>query len=157
MAGGSLLDVGVYCLHFADLVLGRKPETVFASARISGGIDLSSDMLLTYPSGATARLSSAMDHSKQSSGYIYGNLGYIFLPNFYKAREFYICKNGEERCVKMAPIGDGFEEEIIEVCRCINEGRIESETLSTSVTVEMMELMDAVRKQIGVVYPFEKM
>ena len=57
----------------------------------------------------------------------------------------------------MPPIGDGFEEEIIEVCRCINEGRIESETLPTSVTVEMMELMDAVRKQIGVVYPFEKM
>ena len=157
MAGGSLLDVGVYCLHFADLVLGRKPKTVSASARVSGGVDLSADMLLTYPSGATARLSSAMDHSKQSSGYIYGNLGYIFLPNFYKAREFYICKNGEERRVKMPPIGDGFEEEIIEVCRCVAEGKTESDTLPPSVTIEMMELMDAIRKQIGVVYPFEKM
>ena len=56
----------------------------------------------------------------------------------------------------MKPIGDGFEEEIIEVCRCISEGRTESETLPLSVSIELMELTDTVRRTVGVIYPFEK-
>ena len=156
MAGGSLLDVGVYCLHFADLILGRDPEKIFATGRIVGGIDMSTDILLSYPSGATARLSSAMDHGKPSSGYIFGSNGYIFLPNFYKARELFICKNGEETRIDLPPIGDGFEEEIYEACQCIKDGKIESIGLPHSVSIELMELTDTIRKMIGVVYPFEK-
>ena len=156
MAGGSLLDVGIYCLHFADLVLGRDPEKIYSTGRIKNGIDMSADILLTYKSGATARLSSAMDHGKPSSGYIFGSKGYIFLPNFYKAREFFICKNGEETRIDLPPIGDGFEEEIIEVCECIRDGKTESGTLPHRVSIELMKLTDTVRKQIGVIYPFEK-
>ena len=157
MAGGSLLDVGVYCLHFTDLVLGRAPEKIFATGRVRDGVDLSADVLLSYPSGATARLSSAMDHSKPSSAYIYGSEGNIIIPEFYKAREFFICKGGEERRVEMKPIGDGFEEEIIEASRCIETGKTESDTLPLSVSIELMEMTDRIRRLIGVVYPFEKM
>ena len=156
MAGGSLLDVGVYCLHFADLILGRNPEKIFATGRIVGGIDMSADMLLSYPSGATARLSSAMDHSKPASAYIYGTKGSIFIPNFYKASEFYLCNGEAERRIEIKPLGDGFEEEIYEACRCISEGRTESDVLPLSVSIELMKLTDTVRKIIGVVYPFEK-
>ena len=156
MAGGSLLDVGVYCLHFADLVLGRDPEKIFATGRVVDGVDLSADILLSYRSGATARLSSAMDHQRPFSAYIYGSEGSIFIPDFYKASEFYIRKGDEERHIEMKPIGDGFEEEIIEVCRCISEGRTESETLPLSVSIELMELTDTVRRTVGVIYPFEK-
>ena len=156
MAGGSLLDVGVYCLHFTDLVLGRKPKKIFAAGRVKDGVDLSADVLLSYSSEATARLSSAMDHSEPSSAYIYGSEGYIFLPDFYKAREFFVCKSGEERHMEMKPIGDGFEEEIIEASRCIETGRTESDTLPISVSIELMELTDTIRRSIGVIYPFEK-
>lgn len=156
MAGGSLLDVGVYCLHFADMILGRDPEKIFAVGRLRGGIDMSADILLSYKSGATARLSSAMDHGKPSSGYIFGSKGYIFLPNFYKARELFVCKNGEETRIDLPPIGDGFEEEIIEVCNCICDGKTESDTLPHRVSIELMKLTDTIRKQIGVIYPFEK-
>ena len=156
MAGGSLLDVGVYCLHFADLILGHDPESISAVGRLKGGIDMSADILLSYKSGATARLSSAMDHGKPSNGYIFGSRGYIYLPNFYKARELFICKNGEEARIDLPPIGDGFEEEIIEVCGCIRGGKTESDTLPHRVSIELMRLTDTIRKQIGVIYPFEK-
>lgn len=156
MAGGSLLDVGVYCLHFADLFLGRHPDKIFATGRVEGGIDLSADVLLSYPSGATARLSSAMDHSKPDSAYIFGSDGSIFIPHFYKASELYLRRGEEETRIEMKPLGDGFEEEIIEVCRCITDGRTESRTLPHSVSIELMELTDTIRKMIGVIYPFEK-
>ena len=155
MAGGSLLDVGSYCLHFADMLLGRHPDKIFATGRVKDGIDMSADILLSYPSGASARLSSAMDHSKESSGYIYGSEGSIFMPNFYKAREFYLRKGDEVRHISLAPIGEGFEEEIIEVGKCITNGKTESDTLPLSVSIEILELADTIRKAIGVIYPFE--
>lgn len=156
MAGGSLLDVGVYCLHFADLFLGRHPEKIFATGRTSEGVDLSADIILSYPGGALVRLSSAMDHSKPFSAYVYGSRGHIFLPDFYKARKLYVCKDGEERCIEAAPLGDGFEEEIIETCRCIREGKTESDILPLSVSIELLELADTVRSRLGISYPFEK-
>lgn len=155
MAGGSLLDVGVYCLHFADLFLGRHPDKIFATGRVDGGVDLSADILLSYPSGATARLSSAMDHSKPASAYIFGSDGNIFIPDFYKARELYLRRGEEENHIELPPLGDGFEEEIIEVCQCIKEGKTESDSLPHSVSLELLKLTDTIRKQIGVIYPFE--
>ena len=155
MAGGSLLDVGIYCLHFADMVLGRHPDKIFATGRVKNGVDMSADILLSYPSGASARLSSAMDHSKDSSGYIYGSEGSIFMPNFYKAREFYVYKGDEVRHISLPPIGEGFEEEIIEVGKCIKEGKAESDSLPLSVSIEILELSDTIRKTLGVIYPFE--
>ena len=79
------------------------------------------------------------------------------MPNFYKAREFYVYKGDEVRHISLAPVGEGFEEEIIEVGRCIKEGKTESDTLPLSVSIEILELSDTIRKTMGVIYPFENM
>jgi hypothetical protein len=96
-----------------------------------------------------------MDHSKPSSGYIYGSHGYIFIPDFYKAREIYVYVGDQEKHIELPPIGDGFEEEIIEATQCIKAGKAESSALPPSVSIELMELTDNIRKTIGVIYPFE--
>ena len=53
-------------------------------------------------------------------------------------------------------LGDGFEEEIEEVCTCIRNGKLQSDVMPMSESIRITEIMDTVRGQIGVVYPFER-
>lgn len=55
-----------------------------------------------------------------------------------------------------SPVGDGFEEEIIETCNCIRDGKQQSEVIPMSESIRMLELMDKIREQIGLVYPFDE-
>jgi len=157
LAGGSLLDVGTYALHFADAVFGESPENIIASADIKNGIDVHTRMLLKYKNGAAASLSSAIKLEKPSDAYVYGTDGYIYVPNFYKADKFFVFKKDESEYEFSMPYGDnGFEFEIEEVCRCINEGRVESELMPLSKSIEIAKQMDRIRDLIGVKYPADE-
>jgi len=154
MAGGSLLDVGVYGLHFASLFFGSKPEQISAISRIHDGVDLQTDVLLQYAGGAIASLSSAIALQKPDSAYIYGTKGYIYVPHFYGATEFYIVKNGKETHIEKNCLADGFEEEIYEACHCMQKGLYESNILPVEESIAVLKIADVVRNQIGIKYPF---
>ena len=66
-----------------------------------------------------------------------------------------LCKNGEEKHIKKPFIGNGFEEEIYEVCDCIICGQKESSIMPLSESIEILSQMDLIRKQIGITYPLE--
>jgi len=155
MAGGSLLDVGVYGLHFSSLFLGSSPQKVCAAADVRDGVDLHTHVLLQYSNGAVAKVSSAIQLYKPEDAYIYGTKGFIYLPVFYGAQELVLHIGDEHSHIKKPSIGDGFEEEIYEVCHCIRSGRTESDILPLSESIRMMEIMDEIRKQIGVRYSCE--
>lgn len=154
LAGGSLLDVGIYGLHFASLFFGNDPQEIKAVAHIEGGVDLHTIVNLQYKEGAIASISSAIALQKPETAFVYGTDGYIRIPTFYGAKELFVCKNGEEKHIALAPIGDGFEEEIIEVCECIVQGKTESDTHPLSDTIAIIKQMDKIRDMIGVKYPF---
>lgn len=157
MAGGSLLDVGVYGLNFASLFLGYEPESITACANIEDGVDCHTQVLMKYKNGAVADISSALNVYKPESAYVYGSKGHIFVPDFYKATEFFVrLDDGNEKHIVNKCIGDGFEEEIIEVCKCINEGKLESSVVPHCDTVKIMGQMDKIRSIIGIEYPFDK-
>ena len=156
LAGGSLLDVGIYGLHFASLLFGVEPKNISATANIEGGVDLHTNVCLKYDNGAIANISSAIALAKPETAFVYGTDGYIRIPAFYGAQELFICKNGEEAHISLPPIGDGFEEEIIEACKCIKEGKTESEIHPLSDTIAVIEQMDKIREMIGVKYPFDR-
>lgn len=156
LGGGSLLDVGVYALHFADIFLGSEPETVLALGHTDQGVDIHTHILLKYRNGAMASLSSAIGVTKPETGYIYGTKGWIELPCFYGPQEFLVHTNEGERNVQLPWLGNGFEEEIIEVCRCIRSGRLRSEAMPPEKSIAILKQMDAVRSQIGIEYPCEK-
>ena len=155
MAGGALLDVGVYAQHFASAFLGDNPQSITAVARVQDGTDRHTQVIMHYESGAIANLSSATDVQKPSTGFVYGTDGYIEFPSFYNAQEFILHTGNTVKQVQLPSLGDGFEEEILEVCQCIRDGRTESQVLPLSKTVKMLEQMDEVRRQIGVSYPFD--
>ncbi len=149
MAGGSLLDVGVYGLHFASLFFGENPSEIKSVANLENGVDTLMEVLLKYESGAIAKISSATRLSKPADGFLYGSKGRIYMPCFYGANELYV---GSEK-IDAPALGDGFEEEIIESCRCIREGKTESDIHPLSSSINILTQMDEIRKQCGIVYP----
>jgi len=155
LAGGSLLDVGVYGLHFASLLFGNNPVSVSSEANVVSGVDRHMNILLRYENGAIANIGSAITLYKPENALIYGTKGFIAVPDFYGASEFTVVKDGCVETFEHPYIGNGFEEEIYEVCRCIDAGKTESDVLPLDESIAMLELMDTVRGQCGIVYPFD--
>ena len=142
-------------MHFSSLFLGSSPQKVCAAADVRDGVDLHTHVLLQYSNGAVAKVSSAIQLYKPEDAYIYGTKGFIYLPVFYGAQELVLHIGDEHSHIKKPSIGDGFEEEIYEACHCIRSGRTESDILPLSESIRMMEIMDEIRKQIGVRYSCE--
>ena len=157
MAGGSLLDVGIYGLTLASIFLGNAPTEISANADVKDGVDFHTSITLKYKNGEIADITSAINVIKPENGFIYGTKGYITLPHFYGATEIIVNSIDGERHVSKPCIGDGFEEEIIEACNCIREGKQQSDIMPMSESIKMLELMDTIRAKTGVRYPFEKM
>ncbi|MBQ6789542.1 MAG: Gfo/Idh/MocA family oxidoreductase [Clostridia bacterium] len=155
LAGGSLLDIGVYCLHFAAIFLGSSPAEIIAVAHNDDEVDLHTGIFMKYESGAIADLTSAICVRKPEDAYIYGTKGYIHVPNFFGAEEIVVHTDGGEERIVREWLGNGFEEEIIECCKCIGEGKTQSDTLPVEESIRILEQMDKVRAQIGIIYPFE--
>jgi predicted dehydrogenase len=155
LAGGAILDVGVYCLNFVAAFLGTDTKEITSLANVQNGADYQTDVLLKYHSGAVASISSAVNVSKPVEGYVYGTKGYIKVPHFFGAMELMVHANNEERRIQKPSVGDGFEEQIDEACRCIRSGKCQSDRMPMDESIRIMQQMDTVRQQIGLVYPFE--
>lgn len=155
MAGGSLLDVGIYGLNFAAIFLGDNPEGVTSFCDVANGVDLQTNILLKYKDGSMASVSSAINVVKPSTGYVYGTKGYIEVPDFYKAKEFFVCVDEKTRHVFKPSLGDGFEEEIYEVCNCIKAGKNQSNIMPMSESIRIMKQMDEIRLQNSLKYPVD--
>jgi len=157
-AGGALLDVGIYPVSFASMVFGRQPERIAARARIGEtGVDEHNAMLFSYPGGRTATLQSAVRLQLDNHCDIYGTKGKIHIPQFWMAREAVLeTSSGEtERFAYDGPrTGYAFEAE--EAGRCLREGLTESPDMPLDETLAIMRTMDEIRRQWGLVYPFER-
>ena len=156
MAGGSLLDVGVYAINFAGFFQGYDPKEITARCRVENGVDTHTAGILGYENGVTAYFTSALTVEKPENAYVYGSKGYLFIPNFYKAQRIIINKGGSERTIDAPSLGNGFEEEIIEVCRCISQGKTQSDIHPMSDSIKVLKIMDQMRKQNGIVYPADR-
>ena len=150
--GGSVLDVGIYGLTFALMFLGEDVRRVQAAARMENNADLNMNALLTFGTGAMARVSSALALEKPELGYIYGSKGYIRVPTFYGASQFDVVVDGEAQTYSVPFKGNGFEEEIEECCRCILNGKTQSDILPLSCSMAVLKLMDEIRAQLGIVH-----
>ncbi|MDD6061911.1 MAG: Gfo/Idh/MocA family oxidoreductase, partial [Oscillospiraceae bacterium] len=152
--GGSLLDVGVYGLSFASWYLGKAVRKIQASADLYHGIDAHACVLMQYDNGAIADLSSAVLLRKPNEGYIYGTKGYVHLNRFYAPQNIEVnLLNGEQYSIPTPYRGNGFEEQIAHVCDCIAQGLTESPVVTQEQTLYIARQMDAIRRQIGVLYP----
>lgn len=156
LAGGALLDLGVYPISFIHSVLG-SPEHVRAQGLLlPTRVDASSATVLMYPD-AVAVATTNMRARTPTRAWIGGTSGSIdFDTDFYRPGGFSVSL-GEQEKVHWAmdyPSG-GFQFEIAEAARCIDGGRTESATMPWEATLEVMGIMDEVRRQLAVHYPGE--
>ncbi|MEJ5197316.1 MAG: Gfo/Idh/MocA family oxidoreductase [Anaerolineae bacterium] len=153
LAGGALLDVGVYVLAYASMVFGR-PAEIRAAAHIGEtGVDEQTAMILKYADGRLASLTCAVRTATPQSARIDGTEGAIEIPTFWRAETARLIRPQQEPIIAT---GDhGFRYEIAEVMACLAAGRTESPNMPLAETLAIAETMDEVRRQIGLRYPFE--
>ena len=155
--GGSLLDVGVYGLNFAEWYLGKDVAEINAQSDLYNGVDSHTCALLRYKNGAIADISSAILLRKPNEGYVYGSKGYAHLKRFYAPQEIEIyLNNGETEIIPTPYAGNGFEEQITHFSECVINGLKESPVVTHEQTLYITRQMDEIRKMTGVVYPQDK-
>ncbi|GAA5022137.1 Gfo/Idh/MocA family oxidoreductase [Kitasatospora paranensis] len=154
--GGALLDLGVYPVSFAHLLLG-EPESVQAVASLTPqGVDANTAVVLGYASGATALLGCSLVAQSGQRASIQGAAGRIELDrDFFHPDGFVLHRDGREPEVfRAAPrVGHGYGPEAAEVVRCLRAGLTESPLVPLDGSLAVMRTLDAVRERIGVRYP----
>ncbi|MCY3633167.1 MAG: Gfo/Idh/MocA family oxidoreductase [bacterium] len=157
LAGGSLLDVGVYPLTIAHWLYGSHPSECGVVGRVGEtGVDEIVSIAASYPGGGLAQLGCATVANLDLNAVISGTAGSIEIPVFFAADRAILRAGGEEETEAIPHRANGFEYEIQEVVDCVRAGRSESERMPLSLTLEMAGLCDEIRGKLGVVYPFEE-
>lgn len=153
LGGGALLDLGVYPVSFAQLLLG-EPNQVRAWASLHPeGTDARTGIVLGFPSGAVATLFCGVRGDVRAATVV-GTEGRIEFPDgFHNADRFVLHRPGSmAETITADPAG--LHHQAAEVGRCLRAGLTESPLVPLSSTLSVMGTMDAVRAQIGVVYTY---
>jgi predicted dehydrogenase len=156
LGGGALLDVGIYPVQLCSLVLG-VPDRVAAVAVIgTTGVDEQVAAVLHYAAGRIGVIKAAIRVATACSARISGSEGWIELPPSMHSPDSIVVGSatGEER-LDAAYDGEGLRFQVDEVHRCLDAGLLESPTMSLDETISIAETLDAIRVQVGVVYPGE--
>ncbi|MGH3647480.1 MAG: Gfo/Idh/MocA family protein [Micromonosporaceae bacterium] len=157
LGGGALLDLGVYLVSFAHLILGA-PTTISAIATLTPeGVDENTGILLGYAGGAIASLTCGIGSDTPANALAAGPLGHIAAgPLFFLPSELRLHRaDAGPEIVTIAYQGGGMGYEAAEAMRCLREGLLESPLVPWRATLEVMQIMDTVRQQIGVSFPGE--
>jgi len=161
LGGGALLDMGVYTLTFAHLVLG-EPEQLVATAGLSpAGIDLDVSIAGRYPGGATAALTASLTSQSPRTATVATEKGHFALPfGFHQPSRLQWVSSPtgehdpESTWIELDEpvVGRGYAHEVLEVHRCLRAGALTSDLVPPAQTISVMRQMDDVRAQIGVEY-----
>ena len=161
LAGGALLDVGVYTLNFASMVMGDDIKRIVASCvDYVTGVDAKDNIFIEYNNGCMASLYASMTDDANRMGCISGSKGFIEVDNINNPQVISLYRqegNGKE-LIRSIPVPEqinGYEYEVRASLRAIEAGEVECSEMPPSETLEIMRQMDECRKQFGLVYPGE--
>ena len=157
LAGGALLDVGVYCLNFAEMVFGPADGIQGSCTKNEAGVDLTDSMTLTWKDGRVAVLNAACNCVSDRQGVVYGTRGFLVVENINNPQGYRVYNERYELAEQVCCPAQltGYEYEVLETADAISRGWLECPSMPHSETVHMMEVMDHLRAQMGIVYPCE--
>lgn len=159
LAGGALLDIGIYGLNFALMHFGTDIERMESSVWMTpSGVDGMETITLFYKDGRMAALNHSIYARSDRKGIFHGEKGYVVVENINNPNAIDVFDD-EDRLLAHYDVPEqinGYEYEFIEAVRCIREGKTESDSMPAAETIRVMEMMDELRKQWGLVYPMEK-
>lgn len=157
LGGGALLDLGIYPLSFASMVLGAPTRVTAVSDMAFTGVDAQTSVVLQYDGGRQSIAFTTLDTLTSNRASINGTEARIEIDGvFYSPTAFHLIdRDGTDELVDIPHQGHGLRHQAAEVGRCIRAGLTESPILPLSETLSIMETMDEVRRQIGLRYPSE--
>ena len=156
LGGGALLDLGIYPLSFAHMVLGVPSDVTAVSTPAFTGVDATTSITLRYPGGQHAVLTTSLSAASNNPAAIYGTDARLEIDGwFYTPSGFTVtARDGKVLDTYETPrLGRGMQYQADEVMRCLRAGRLESDVLPLDETLAIMDTSDEVRRQIGLVYP----
>lgn len=158
LAGGALLDLGVYPINFALMVFHGQVEKVTSTAVMSPkGIDWMNSITLTFDDGRMAVLHSNMLAQPDRQGVINGDKGYMEIQNINNCEEIRVY-DLDRKLAATYPVPEqinGYEYELLSCVKAIGEGRTECPEMPHSEILRVMRLMDGIRKDWGMKFPCE--
>ncbi len=159
LAGGALLDIGVYGVNFAMMHFGTDIERIESSVRMTDtGVDAMESITIFFRGGRMAVLTHDIYSRSDRKGIFYGEKGYIIVENINNPQSISVYDT-EDRLVRRMDVPiqiSGYEYEVLECIDAVRSGEKESTSMPLSDTIKVMEIMDQLRGQWGLVYPRER-
>lgn len=156
LAGGSLLDIGIYPIFLAYLILGKPDNIEAVSLFHKTGVEIQTSMILEYPH-AQATLASGLQSTMQMRAEISGAKGSAFLHERWHETQGYSLEiDGTTEDFDVPTKGKGYTHEIEEVHNCLKNGKLQSEKWSLQNSLDLINILDEVRNITGTTFPFEE-
>ena len=159
LAGGALLDVGVYAINFIDMVVGSRPiERLETSMQpYETGVDAQNSTTLYYEDGPMALATSTMLAATDRSGCVWGTEGYVVCHNInnIEAIDVFDKEHELKRHIAVPEQLTGYEYEVEAAALAIMDGRTQCEAMPHADTLRIMGLLDRIREAWGLTFPFE--
>ena len=155
MAGGTLLDIGVYAVGFACMMMGYGLDSVHSNLVMNGAGTVAIVAIFLRKGNAVACLTCAIGAQMPTMGAVYGSKGRIEIPEFKNPQQVTVCIDGQAPYTISRPFEvNGFEYEIREAMACVAAGKTQSSVVTRAQTIAVMEIMDQVRAQTSLTFPF---
>lgn len=155
LAGGALLDVGVYPINFASMVLGDKLKDVQATAIFKDGVDILDTIAMVFEGDKMATLQCGACEISDRMGSIFGTKGFIQVQNINNPEKITVFDQNYKEVASYLPPAQitGYEYEVEACARAIAAGEKECPEMPHGETVRVMEIMDEIRKSWGYEIP----
>lgn len=155
LGGGALLDIGIYPVIDALWFLGKPDKIDVAASFAKTGADSSIDVLFSYRTGKTASLYASFDTGIGIGTDLICEKGLISLRRNGDGSQ--VCRleiyGGETEEKIFKPAARGYHFEALEVMKCLYKGKIESEVVPLSFSLDLIDTLDDIRQEAGIVYP----
>jgi scyllo-inositol 2-dehydrogenase (NADP+) len=155
LGGGSLLDIGIYNVFLSLFLLG-KPKSFYAAAGMSKTeVDNSCSITFKYENETMAVMYSSLIAETPVIAEIHCEKGKIFLPHLWFCPGYIkiIYNDSKEVKIPFDFKSNGYNYEADEVVKCLRAGKTESNKMSLSKSLELIDMLDSIRKECGIVYP----
>ncbi|MGY2127208.1 Gfo/Idh/MocA family protein [Blastococcus sp. SYSU DS0617] len=152
LGGGALLDLGVYVVSFAQMLLGTPQRVVASGSLFPTGVDAEAALLLGYDDGRAATLLASLRQALPGQARVFGTTGWIdVLPRFHHPDTIVLHRAGAEpETIRRPQLGVGYAHELIEVTECLRAGRPESAVMPLADTLAVQDVLGQAAEQLGV-------
>ena len=152
LGGGALLDLGVYVVSFAQMLLGTPERLVATGSLFPSGADAEASLLLDYGDGRSATLMTSLRNALPGQARIFGTAGWIDVPpRFHHPHAIVLHRAGAEpETITRPPVGAGYSHELREVTEGVRAGRTESAVMPLADTLAVQTLLGEAAEQLGV-------